>query len=416
MSLLRLIWESFRFALQALKANLTRTILSLLGVTVGIFAIIAVFTLVDSLENNIKNSLTFLGTNVVRVDRFPFASGPQNYPWWKYFRRPPGTLAEYTFLNERLKNAEAVTIFAEANTTVKQASNSYERASLQGVVFNHKDVYDVPIQEGRFFTELEISASRNVTIIGVKIANALFPGQQSVLGKELKIKGLKFTIVGVFEEEGEGLFDTPSKDEALLIPYGAFSKIFSVGRYGIEPIIAAKGLDDDQDLIALENEMAGLLRAKRGLKPTEEDNFALNKSEFVQNAVGAIFTVISLAGWVIGGFSILIGGFGIANIMFVSVKERTNIIGIQKSLGAKNFFILYQFLFEATFLSLIGGLAGLFLVYMATFVSLGSLEIILSFKNIMLGIGLSSVIGILAGIIPASMAAKLDPVEAIRSA
>ncbi|WP_158860437.1 ABC transporter permease [Lunatibacter salilacus] len=416
MLLLRLIWESFRFALQALKSNLTRTILSLLGVTVGIFAIIAVFTLVDSLENNIKNSLTFLGTNVVRVDRFPFASGPQNYPWWKYFRRPPGTLAEYTFLNERLKNAEAVTIFAEANTTVKQASNSYERASLQGVVFNHKEVYEVPIQEGRFFTELEISASRNVTIIGVKIANALFPGQQSVLGKELKIKGLKFTIVGVFEEEGEGLFDTPSKDEALLIPYGAFSKIFSVGRYGIEPVIAAKGLDDDQDLIALENEMAGLLRAKRGLKPTEEDNFALNKSEFVQNAVGAIFTVISLAGWVIGGFSILIGGFGIANIMFVSVKERTNIIGIQKSLGAKNFFILYQFLFEATFLSLIGGLAGLFLVYMATFVSLGSLEIILSFKNIMLGIGLSSVIGILAGIIPASMAAKLDPVEAIRSA
>lgn len=416
MSILRLIWESFRFALQALKANLTRTILSLLGVTVGIFAIIAVFTLVDSLENNIKNSLTFLGTNVVRVDRFPFASGPQNYPWWKYFRRPPGTFAEYTFLNERLKNAEAVTIFADARTTVKQASNSYERASLQGVVYNHKDVYEVPLQEGRFFTELEISASRNVTIIGVKIANSLFPSQQSALGKELKIKGLKFTIVGVFKEEGEGLFDTPSKDEALLIPYGAFSKIFSVGRYGIEPVIAAKGLDNDQDLIALENEMAGLLRAKRGLKPTEEDNFALNKSEFIQNAVGAIFLVITLAGWVIGGFSILIGGFGIANIMFVSVKERTNIIGIQKSLGAKNFFILYQFLFEATFLSLIGGLAGLLLVYMATFVSLGSLEIILSFKNIMLGVGLSSVIGILAGIIPASMAAKLDPVEAIRTA
>ena len=416
MSSLRLILESFRFALQALKSNLTRTILSLLGVTVGIFAIIAVFTLVDSLENNIKSSLTFLGNNVVRVDRFPFASGPQNYPWWKYFRRPPGTYAEYAFLKERLKSAESVTIFAESRTTVKQASNSYERASLQGVVFDHKDVYEVPLQEGRFFTEMEITAARNVTIIGIKIANALFPGQGSVLGKEVKIKGLKFTVVGIFEEEGEGLFDTPSKDEALLIPYGAFSKIFSVGRYGIEPVIAAKGMDDDQDLIALENEMAGLLRAKRGLKPTEEDDFALNKSEFIQNAVGAIFTVITLAGWVIGGFSILIGGFGIANIMFVSVKERTNIIGIQKSLGAKNFFILYQFLFEATFLSLIGGLSGLLLVFMATFVSLGSLEIILSFENILLGIGLSSVIGILAGIIPASMAARLDPVDAIRTA
>ena len=222
MSSLRLILESFRFALQALKSNLTRTILSLLGVTVGIFAIIAVFTLVDSLENNIKSSLTFLGNNVVRVDRFPFASGPQNYPWWKYFRRPPGTYAEYAFLKERLKSAESVTIFAESRTTVKQASNSYERASLQGVVFDHKDVYEVPLQEGRFFTEMEITAARNVTIIGIKIANALFPGQGSVLGKEVKIKGLKFTVVGIFEEEGEGLFDTPSKDEALLIPYGAF--------------------------------------------------------------------------------------------------------------------------------------------------------------------------------------------------
>ncbi|AEL24271.1 ABC transporter permease [Cyclobacterium marinum] len=413
MIVFRLIWESFRFAMDALKSNLTRTILSLLGVTVGIFAIIAVFTLVDSLEKNIKDSLTFLGSNVVRVDRFPFAENGRNYPWWRYFRRPPGTYAEFSFLEERLKSAQAVTISANTRTTVKANSNAYEMANLDGVVFNHKEVYDIPIDKGRFFTEMEIKAARNVAIIGVKIGEALFPGQEP-LGKTFKIKGLKFTVVGLFVEEGEGLFDTPSKDEALLVPYGAFTKLFYVGKNGIEPIIAAKGRDDDPGLVMLENEMAGLLRAKRGLKPTAENNFALNKSEFIQDAVGSIFAVISIAGGVIGGFSILIGGFGIANIMFVSVKERTGIIGIQKSLGAKNYFILLQFLFEATALSLIGGLSGLIVVYAATFVSLGNLEIILSLKNIILGLVLSSAIGIVSGIIPASLASKMDPVVAIR--
>jgi putative ABC transport system permease protein len=167
--------------------------------------------------------------------------------------------------------------------------------------------------------------------------------------------------------------------------------------------------------VALENEMAGLLRAKRGLKPTQENNFALNKTEFIQNAIGSIFDVISVAGWVIGGFSILVGGFGIANIMFVSVRERTNIIGIQKSLGARNYFILFQFLFEAICLSLIGGGSGILLVYLLSFIPLGSLDLVLSFNNVILGLGVSSVIGVVAGIVPATLAARMDPVEAIRT-
>lgn len=415
MLFLKLSWESFRFAISALKSNLTRTILSLLGVTIGIFAIIAVFTLVDSLESKIKSSFAFLGTNVMRVDRFPFASGPQDYPWWKYFQRPPGSYAEYKFLEERLQNAEGVTISASSSATVQAGSNSYEGTSLSGVAYTYQNVFEVALEEGRYFSESEINSSRNLIIIGKKIANTLF-ANGSALGKEVKIKGMKFTIIGIFEEEGAGFLDLPSKDEACLVPFGAFSKMFYTGRDGLEPTIAAKGRDTDVGLVALENEMAGFLRAKRGLKPTQENNFALNKTEFIQNAIGSIFDVISVAGWVIGGFSILVGGFGIANIMFVSVRERTNIIGIQKSLGARNFFILFQFLFEAICLSLIGGASGILLVYLITFIPIGSLDLVLSFNNVLLGLGVSSLIGVVAGIVPATLAARMDPVEAIRTA
>ncbi|MEQ8240175.1 MAG: FtsX-like permease family protein [Cyclobacteriaceae bacterium] len=174
-------------------------------------------------------------------------------------------------------------------------------------------------------------------------------------------------------------------------------------------------MDTDIGLVELEAELRGLMRKKRGLKPKAEDNFALNRPEAIANFIGSTFDIIGIAGWVIGGFSILVGGFGIANIMFVSVRERTNIIGIQKSLGAKNYFILFQFLFESIFLSLIGGGIGITLVWLLSFASIGSLELELSISNVALGLGVSAAIGIASGIIPAAMAARMDPVIAIRT-
>ncbi|QJW91391.1 FtsX-like permease family protein [Spirosoma taeanense] len=412
MQFFRQVLESFRFAWQALRSNLLRTTLSLLGVTIGIFAIIAVFTLVDSLERNIRTSLSFIGDKVVYLDKWPWTFGTE-YQWWKYFQRPEVNYTEYRFLSERLENAQAVVAMDfKGRVTVKQGNNSM-LALIQGTTFDYNKISDVPISEGRYFTQQEIDVARNVAIIGADVVDNLFPGQNPI-GKPFKLNGLNFVVIGVQERKGESLLNVGGNpDVKCLIPYGAFAKMF----HSLNPSIniAIKGYSDDEGLLELESEIRGLMRTRRGLRPTQDDNFAINRPEAAAKAISGIFSVLTVAGWVIGGFSILIGGFGIANIMFVSVKERTNIIGIQKSLGAKNYFILFQFLFEAVLLSLVGGLAGIVLVYLLSFLQLGSLELQLTADNIALGLGVSSIIGILSGIIPAFSAARLDPVIAIRA-
>ncbi|UOQ73541.1 ABC transporter permease [Hymenobacter cellulosilyticus] len=418
MKTLRLTLESFRFAWQALKSNLLRTILSLLGVTVGIFAIIAVFAVVDSLEANVRKSMSFVGDKVIYVGKWPWAFGGE-YPWWKYFNRPVPTVREFRELQKNLgPNNKGVAIFgAVGGSVLKAGNNSVADCALQGVSFDYRKVSDVPIAEGRYFTTQEIDASRNVAIIGATIAENLFPNG-SAIGQEFSAKGRKFVVVGVMQKEGKKLLDTPSNDTNCLIPFGMFTKMFALntgGMTGVTPTIAVKGSDDDPGLLDLEYELQGVMRNIRGLKPRQEDNFALNRPEMLANAITQLFSIIGIAGAVIGSFAMLVGGFGIANIMFVSVKERTNIIGIQKSLGAKNFFILFQFLFEAVFLCLLGGAAGIFLVLLITMIPQDSLPLFLSAGNIALGLTVSVVIGVLAGIVPAVMASNLDPVDAIRS-
>jgi len=420
MKTLTQIFESFRVAWRALKSNLLRTILSLLGVTIGIFAIITVLTLVDSLEKNIKDSLNFLGTGVIYVEKWPFvADNDGEYKWWEFWRRPNVSYNEYQFLQTNLRNGNGMSIFAiRGNMVIKRKNNSIGQARLVGGALGYNTLFPIDLVNGRYPTPEEVMSGRSLAIIGHEIANALFPHGENPIGKEIKVKNLKYIVVGVIKKEGQSFMGTPSNDYNVIIPYNSFRRLYQTGT-GVwnetTSRIGIKGFESDVGLVELENEIRGLMRVRRGLRPTEKDNFALNRPEAIANLISGVFDVVGLAGWIIGGFSILVGGFGIANIMFVSVKERTSIIGLQKSLGAKNYFILFQFLFEAIFLSLIGGLAGLFLVYLITFIPLGDLVVTLTIKNIVLGLGVSSTIGLVSGIVPAAMAARLDPVIAIRA-
>ena len=413
----RLLRESFIFSFNAIIANPVRTILSLLGVTIGIFTIIAVLTTVDSLEKSIKDNLSFLGTDNIRVEKWPWDFDNPSYEWWKFWKRPEPTYREYEFLKENLSSALSVEISTNRGiSNVKYLNNSSSVDNLNGVVYENQFFNDWDFIAGRFFTQNETIIGLDAVIIGYKIMKDLFRSPENAIGKQIKIKGRSFTVIGGQSEQGESFGGGDSYDRQMSIPFNTFKKMFRVGGKGSNAVIRIKGDSKiDPGLVNLEYEVKGLLRAKRGLKPIEEDNFAINRPEYLASFVSFIFGTISIAGWVIASFSILVGGFGIANIMFVSVKERVPIIGLQKSLGAKKYFILTQFLFESSFLSIFGGLIGIFLVFLITLPDFGSFDLVISLKNIIIGVSISTVIGVLAGFFPALFASNLDPVEAIRS-
>ena len=408
-----IIIESARFAWHSLTANKLRTFLSLLGITIGIFSIITVFTVVDSLEANVRKSVASLGDNVIFVQKWPWEFGG-DYPWWKYLNRPVPNVDEMPELIKRSTLAQTGAFVASTNKTVKYRNNSIENVDLKCVSHHFDEVKSFEIIDGRYFTEQESAGGRNKAIIGYDVSINLF-GNIGGIGKSISILGKKFDVIGVFQKEGSSAIGN-SMDNVVLIPINYARNILDLRSERLDPTIYLKakpGVSNE----ALMDETTGILRNVRKLKPMADVNFALNETSMLTKGFDSIFMVIGLAGWVIGGFSIIVGGFGIANIMFVSVKERTALIGIQKSLGAKNIFILTQFLTEAVILSLFGGIIGLLVVLGGVYLvnSLFDLGVSLTSSNIILALTISILIGVISGFIPSYTASQLDPVEAMRS-
>lgn len=410
MLFLKLLKESFVFAINSVIVNKVRTMLSLLGITIGIFSIISVLTVFDSLENSIKESFEELGNDVVFVTKWPVVGDP-NTPWWKYWNRPQPTVQEMKQIQKRSSAAEYASAFFNFNRNVKYRNNSIENVTIMSVTHDHDKVIFFDIHEGRYFSPVESNAGRNVAIIGADIAENLFEASDPI-GKEVKVGGKKCVVIGVLKKEGSGLGN--SNDESIMVPM-PFGKTLSNSR-NVNMTIAVKAAPNVSNQV-LKDEITGVLRTVRSIKAEDENSFDVNEISVLTNYIDQIFGVIGIVGWIIGGFSLLVGGFGIANIMFVSVKERTSQIGIQKALGAKNYFILTQFLFESVFLSLFGGILGLLLVYAGIVIARQSIEfsIFLTSGNIIIGLAVSVIIGLVAGSIPAWNASRLDPVAAMRT-
>ncbi len=408
--------ESLRFSLQNIRANLLRTGLSLFGITIGVFCIIGILTLVDSLEMNIRDSISKFGDNVIFVHKWPWGFS-SDYPWWKYINRPEVNYNDMQNLQKNFKGAEAMSFSASLQgEKLTAGSNSVENITVAGVTQDYYKIVNVSYEAGRYFSDEESQQGSKVIVLGYEVAKSLFNTPANAIDKNVSVMKRQLRVIGVISKQGKALGIGSDQDKQVLVPFNFMRSMADINSKNFSPVIMVKG-KPKQSLDKLEDELTGAMRNVRRLGPWDDDNFALNRITIFTDLITKMFGKINLFGWIIAGFSILVGGFGIANIMFVSVQERTPIIGIQKSLGAKSYFILAQFLGESVFLCVLGGGIGVLLIFGLSLILnlVLPLQLVLTFKNALIGIGISSVIGVVSGYIPSLRAAKMDPIEAIRS-
>lgn len=409
---LNILGNSLKLTLKELRVNKLRTALSLTGIAFGIFCIIGVLAAVNSLERNIQEEVETLGTNTIYIDKWDYSGGPDQ-PFWKFRSRPVMKYEEADLIRQRAILLDDISFLLQTGSAISHNDDLLPRASIYGIVPAQMTIQPIKFDQGRFFSQAEFNAGSNICLLGFTNAENLFGTTARALGKQIDIKGKKLTIVGVIQKEGTNFIGW-DYDNCVMLPYRFAKQIFQEDN--ANPILIAKG-KDGVPTEALSDELRGIMRQIRRLGPREDDNFSLNSVEAFSKAITGFFSVLNIVGAIIGGISLIVGLFGIANIMFVTVKERTSVIGIKKAIGAKSSSILFEFLLEAIILCMMGGSVGLLFVFIGTKISSSMLDfpIYISLPMLITTIIVCVVVGVLAGIFPASRAAKLDPVVAIRS-
>lgn len=414
--------QHISMAVKELSTNKLRTFLSLLGITIGVFCIISVLTVFDSLEKNIQTSMQSLGNNILYIGKYPWIPEEEGeYPMWKYKARPVCNKAELKAIEKQVSSAAYATLcYNSQASSITFQQHEVSGAGVFAVTYDFNKLQPIDIEIGRYFSLAEMNGTQsNGVILGADIADQLFGKNINPLNKSIHLLDRKYTVIGVTKKQGKTITGF-NFDGGVVISYNYLNSYKNIdkqiGNGFQDPLLMVKAKDGVK-LTEMKYEIKSVMRALRKLRPKDKDNFSFNQLSTIQNSINSIFANFTLFGWIIGLFSLLVGSFGIANIMFVSVKERTNIIGIKKAIGAKPNSILSEFLIESTLLCILGGLVGILLVYILSKILSGPIgfPVILSLSNFMLGVSISVVVGIVAGYIPAKRAAFLDPVIAIRS-
>ena len=412
MKFLKLFRESIILAFNSVTINKLRTFLSLFGITIGIFSIISVFTVLDWMEKSIRDSINSMGSNVIYIQKFPWSFSP-DLAWWDIIKWPSVSVSDYDAMLNKSSKTEAISLVVDQSANISYKNNVASGVPVGAVTDNLENVINFEIGSGRYFSPFEYTSGSNVAVLGAELAERLFKDINPV-DKEIKLAGYKVKVIGVLKKEGEGPVSLSNIDQLAVVPLNFGRNFINLRNRFIDSQLIIKAREGVA-VRELSDEAIMILRSARRLRPGEEDNFSVNNATMLSKGFDAVFAGINIGGWLIGGFSILVGGFGIANIMFVSVRERTNIIGIQKALGAKRSFILQQFLAESVLLSVVGGILGVILIFIGTvgINYLYELNMHLTLSNILLAITISAVIGIVAGYAPAYSAARMNPVDAI---
>jgi len=413
---LTILWNSFKMALQELKVNKLRTFLSLFGITIGIFCIIGVLATIDSLQTKIKSDLSSFGNNTIYIDKWSYGGGggEGDYPWWKYMKRPSMKVSEMETIQKKSYLASNIAFFVSSTQSFTYEENILKGINMYGITNDFNKIQAFNIAYGRYFKDTDFERGVPFGVIGYEVASELFGKPEKALGKTISYRGRRLAVIGIIEKQGSSMLGGFDYDKSCIVTYNYFASIFNPDNSSPYIMVQAKpGIPSK----ALQDELNGVMRQLRKLSPTQEDNFTCNDVAQFKDQIESVFGSINSGGWAIAGLSLIVGAFGVANIMFVTVRERTSQIGLKKAIGARSSTILYEFLLESAFLCIIGGLVGLFLVWILALSLSAVLPFAITIAPSIIGLALSIciILGVIAGIIPASIAAKMNPVDAIRT-